>query len=300
MNAISSASNSVSDGSSSLALDSLMQAIENAEKWDIDGDLTQEGKTVLKRILFSQSMNKQSSEIIARCPIRNQSDYVAYVTKFETMVEKAEAEGMDRSVLQPARDLVVRCQIEYWLSTSVARMKDVEMANEAHEHDIVRLKACIQKAEALGAAETLIDEAASRLLQLETELEMSRAVATYKKERLPVDNPPADYWQPCDVGHIEETEEFPLPPEGGDYIWQPSAAHTRVKTSLDRLKKCLVGIENSKANEILAAEVKDKIVKSEKDFKLLDAKDAEDKRKAIEIAAKAAKKLKKAKKSAKK
>ena len=205
-------------------------------------------------------------------------------------------EGVDRSILQPSRDLITRCQIEYWLSTSIDRMKDVTKANESNEHDILRLKACIQKAEALGSSEALVDEAAIRLRQLETELEMSRAVATYQKERLPVENPPPDYWQPCDLGYMEETEEFPLPPEGGEYIWVPSAAYTRVRVCLERLKNCLVGIETCNANEELIVEVKDKIVKSEKDFKLLEVKDMEDKKKFVDSATKAAKKLKKAKK----
>lgn len=263
-------------------------------------DLVEEGKNVLKRFIFTQDLSKHLTQILDLCPIRSQNNYVDYVTKLEMMIEKAEAEGVDRSALQPARDLIVRCQIEYWLSTSIDRMKDVDMANESNEHDILRLKACIQKAEALGAADALVDEASSRLLQLETELEMSRAVGTYQKERLPIDNPPADYWQPCDIGHIQETTDFPLPPEGGEYIWEPSAAYTRVKNSLERLKASLVGIEDSKANEILVADVKDKIVKTEKDLKILDAKNEEDKKKAVDAAVKAAKKLKKAKKAAKK
>ena len=281
------------------SVSSLVQAIGNADKWDIDADMVEEGRNVLQRYEVTQDLNKQVSQILEKCPIRRQKDYVEYVMKLETMIEKAEAGGVDRSSLQPSRDLVVRCQIEYWLSTSVDRLKHVKMADESHEHDIIRLKACIQKAEALGASDALVDEAASRLLQLETELEMTRAIGTYQKERLPIENPPVDYWQPCDVGHIEETADYPLPPEGGEYIWEPSAAHTRVRTSLERLKKCLVGIENSKANEILVAEVKDKILEAEKDFKILDAKDAEDKKKATEVAVKAAKKLKKAKKAKK-
>jgi hypothetical protein len=272
--------------------------MESAELWDIDTELVEEARSLQVRVKFTQDLNKVAATIVEKCPIRRQRDYVDYVTSLESMVETAEAAGVDRAGLQTSRDLIVRCQIEYWLSTSMDRMQSVAKAQEGDEHDILRLKACIQKAEALGASHALVDEAAARLLQLETELEMTRAVGTYQKERLPLESPPADYWQPCDLGHIEESEEFPLPPEGGEYLWHPSDAHSRVKLSLDRLKKCLVGIENSKADASLVSEVKDKIVKSEKDFKILCAKDVDDKKKAVDGAIKAAKKLKKAKKAA--
>jgi hypothetical protein len=277
---------------------SLASAIDDAQLWQIDADAVAEGKSILIRLEFSQDLQKALIDVEKLCPIRKQADYIEHVSNLEKIIESAEAAGVDRVGLQQAKDLVARCQIEYWLSTSLSRLADVTQAAECNEHDILRLKACIQKAELFGASESFISEASLRLLRLETELEMSRALATYHKEKLPIENPPPDYWQPCDTGHIVETADFPFPPEGGEYVWEPSEAFTRVKTTLERLKKCLVGIENSKASENLVVDVKDKLLKSEKDLKLLEVKDAEDKRKAIEVAAKAAKKLKKSKKAA--
>jgi hypothetical protein len=278
----------------------LLNAIDDAKTWHIDDDLIQEATNALTRLEVAQDLVKATTETQKHCPLRSQIEYVNHVTQLEKMIEKADAAGVERTVLQSARDLVVRCQIEYWLSTSLARLADVQQATEAHDHDITRLRGVITKAEALQASNSLIQEARLRLLRLETELEMSRALATYQKERLPVENPPPDYWQPGDIGHVVETPGFPLLPEGSDtYLWEPSAAYTRVKTCIDRLKKCLVGIENSKANESLVAEVKDKLIKSEKDFKQLELKDADDKAKAVDIATKAAKKLKKGKKGKK-
>lgn len=278
----------------------LTNTLSEAKKWDIDPALLKEGTNVLSRLEYSQDLNRAVTETKKHCPLRTQSDYVTHVTQLEKLMEKAEVVGVDRNTLQSAKDLINRCQIEYWLSTALARLANVTQATEAHDHDIFRLKGTVDKAEKHDASPLLLEEAQTRLIRLETELEMSRAVATYQKERLPIDNPPPEYWGAGDHGHIVETPEFPLLPDGADsYHWEPSAAYSRVKTCIDRLRKCLVGIENSKANEILVAEVKDKLHKSEKDFKLLEAKDHDDKTKAVEIATKAAKKLKKGKKAKK-
>lgn len=61
---------------------------------------------------------------------------------------------------------------------------------------------------------------------------------------------PKDYWQPEDVGRIEETEGFPLPPvdaEGKtlDYVWIPSDSLRSLSTACERLSKALVEPEVS-------------------------------------------------------
>jgi hypothetical protein len=271
----------------------LAASIEEAKRWDVDALMVEESSNILNKLILYQDLQNLCSNIMKLCPIRKQEEYIEQVNHLERAIERSESLGLDRLSVQTARDLLLRCQIDYWLSTVLAKLAGVTQAMEHHEHDINKLRSTIQKAETFGATDALIEEASLRLRRLDLELEMSRAVGAYQKERLPIDNPPPDYWQPCDIGHIVQTPEFPLPPESGDYIWEPSEAYTRARTTLDRLKKCMQGIESFKINDALIADVKDKIVKSEKDMKLLDAKDAQDKASAIEAATKAAKKLKK-------
>lgn len=59
---------------------------------------------------------------------------------------------------------------------------------------------------------------------------------------------PKDYWQPEDVGHVEETEGFPLPPvddEGKtlEYVWAPSKSLTALSTACKRMSEALAGVE---------------------------------------------------------
>lgn len=59
---------------------------------------------------------------------------------------------------------------------------------------------------------------------------------------------PKDYWQPEDIGHIEETEGFPLPPvdaEGKslDYVWVPSKSLRALSAACKRMSEALVSGE---------------------------------------------------------
>lgn len=116
---------------------------------------------------------------------------------------------------------------------------------------------------------------------------------------------PAGYWQECDVGHLVENEGFPRPPAEingnpnttGEYIWESSESLTKLRRSILQMKDCMLAAQgDTGANETLVHQVKDHLIKAEKDAKALDAKDASDKAVAVEAATKAAKKLKGGKK----
>ena len=60
------------------------------------------------------------------------------------------------------------------------------------------------------------------------------------KVKLPVPDPDPDYWTDEDQGNIEETPDYPLPPEEtGVYVWHPSANLTKLRTASMRLEKAL-------------------------------------------------------------
>lgn len=234
-------------------------------------------------------------------PIDTQSKYTEFVTKLEVTISKAEAAGVDRNHLQFGRDLVVRSQIEFLVFTALQRVKSVECAQDADEHDMTRLKMFIQKGQALQASPELLNNAVARLKRLEAELEMSRAILAVPTVNMPVEEPAEGYWTEDDTGKITETEEYPSPPaETGEYLWEHSVSYVKLSQSIDRLRNCSDGAEELGANEEIIKEAIARLAKVEKEIKLLDLKDQEDKRLAIEIATKAAKKLKKGKKGKKK
>lgn len=133
------------------------------------------------------------------------------------------------------------------------------------------------------------------------ELNLVRALASIPDVRLPVENPPEDYWQESDKGKIKETEEYPLPPaDTGVYIWEPAESFTALVQAVDKVKTVLAASEGSSVNQDLLAQVKETLFVSEKEVKLLDMKDSADRQEAIDAATKLAKKLKKGKKGKKK
>lgn len=166
---------------------------------------------------------------------------------------------------------------------------------------MLKLKYFIQKGQALQASNELLNTATLRLKRLECELEIYRSLSAIPVVKLPIDNPPPDYWGEDDLGKIQETEEYPLPPasNNGEYIWEHSQSFIKLSTSIDRLRECTSNAESLGANPSLIKEASAKLIQIEKEMKLLDVKDAEDKRIAIENAVKLAKKLKKGKKSKK-
>lgn len=64
---------------------------------------------------------------------------------------------------------------------------------------------------------------------------------------------PKDYWQPEDLGYIDETEGFPLPPsdeEGKplDYIWISSRSLRTLAAACKRMADALTGSEVGRAS----------------------------------------------------
>ena len=271
--------------------------MDEAAGGGFDDEQIADGRRILLKLERSQDLMTCVGDLQREAPIRTQEQFIQFVYPLEKSIGHAEHALVERSQVQYARDLVVRSQIEYMLSTALDRVKHVDKATEADEHDMLKLKQFVQKAQALMASEELVDTAVARLARLESELEITRAISAVPNVRLPIAEPPPDYWGEEDTGHIEETPEYPLPPpETNEYIWEHSISYKKLAACIERLKNCSNGADKAGANATLVAEAKEKLIKVEKSLKLLDEKDAEDKRLAIEAATKLAKKLKKGKK----
>lgn len=295
-------------GSSNDTITVLGNAIDDAKEWALNSELIEQAEKLCDRLELSQDLRNEIATLQAEMPIVTQTDYVQFVLPVERLLEELDrvgqlgaaggGGGMDRPLQQLGKDIVLRCQIEFWISTLVARLKDVVCATDAHEHDMKKLKAAIQKGQALRASEEVVDNAMVFLKRLDGELILSRAIVSVPTVKLPVEDPEPGYYEDgVDTGRIRETEEYPLPPvDTGTYIWECSSSYTSLLEAIEALKKGLQMADGTGANEDVIANAKAKLNKAEKDMKLLDAKDQADKQAAIDIATKAAKKLKKKKK----
>jgi hypothetical protein len=279
---------------------SLSDAIQVGREWALDQDVIKEGERLLLKLEITQELITDLAAVHKVVPISSQSVYIAHVYKLEKSLEKAQAAGIDQAQLNVGLDLIAKCQIEYWLNVLLERLKDVVTADDSNEHDMNKLKAAIASAQELGADEKVLARATTFLGRLGAELGMSRAIKWLPHYKLPPHDGviPEGYWGEKDVGHVKETEGFPLPPESGEYEWVPAEAFSALGRAIVQLKMSYDGADQLHANPAIIQEAKEKLVKAEKDLKVLEAKDAADKIAAVEAVKKLAKKLKGGKKKA--
>lgn len=291
-------------GGSDRPIIALIDGIEDAREWCLNEELVVHAEKLLAKLELSQELRNEVARLQDNMPIVNQTDYFQFVLPVEKLLEEAESGvvmtsmgGLERPLQQLAHDVIARCQIEYWISTMVARLTPVVCATDAEEHDMKKLKLAIQKGQAFRASEEIVASAIAFLSRLEGELILSRAIVSVPTVKLPVEAPePGYYIEGVDVGHIKETEEYPNPPPEGGYIWEHSSSFLSLMGAIDALKNGLQMSEGTGANEQVIADAKAKLQKAEKDMKLLDAKDQADKQLAVDTATKLARKLKKKKK----
>ena len=169
-----------------------------------------------------------------------------------------------------------------------------------------KLKESITKAQMNGANEDLVKEGTKVHDKLTGELELSRAKDSYPTVKLPVEEMEAKeakaHWieddpeNPVNIGALEQTREWPLPPEDtGEYVWNPSPAFKSLAEAHERLETALTFATSSGANDDLLATAKAVLAEKAKEVDLLKAKDEGDKETQVAAAAKLAKKLKKGK-----
>lgn len=273
----------------------LQDAIAVGKEWGLDEEIIENGEKLLVKLEVLQELIQDMSTVRKAAPMRSQDVFINNIFKLENSIRKAEQTGIDAGQLEEPVRLVRRCQSEYWLSVLLARLSDVVTADDSNEHDMNKLRKAIETAEAAVCSDELLDEARRFLQRLDSELGMSRAIAAMPSVRLPIENPPPDYWTAEDTGKIEETEGYPAPPadNNGEYKWQHAQTYIALTAAIERLSASYTGSEALGANPGIIQLSKETLAKAEKDLKVLEAKDQADKAAAIEVAKKALKKLKK-------
>jgi hypothetical protein len=273
--------------------DAIVLGRENA----LDQSMIDEAEALLLKIEVDQALTADIKSVTALSPITTQTAYLQHVYRLERSIERATEVGVDSLRVRKGLIVIQRCQCEHWLSLWISRLADVATASDAYEHDMNKLRSALSKAQEVNADESMIEKAGKFLGRLDAELGMYRALKAIPPIKLPLENAPEGYYGEDDVGKIKQTEEYPLPfVETGDYIWLPAENLSKFSEAINRLRTVYQGAEALGANPQIIAESKERLTKSEKELKLLEAKDNNDKFLAIEAAKKAAKKLKKPKK----
>ena len=267
----------------------LADALRVGKDWAMDHDVIATGAGYMTILEASQELMNDLVVADREFPYRSQGHYTLHVRKVEVAVERAEGVGVAAKLITSARDIIQRAQIEVWLSTMLTRLASVECAMEHHEHDLNKLKAALVKGQVQHASGDIVDEAVKLHRRLECELGMSRALQSFPVYKLPwspkepTDPPPEGYYTEADFGRVKETEEYPHPPaDTGEYIWEPSLTYSSLQSCIAKLKDAFVGADALGADPKTVADAKAKLVKAEKDFKLLHVKEENDKLQGIE------------------
>lgn len=141
--------------------------------------------------------------------------------------------------------------------------------------------------------ESLIEKAITLHKRLTSELELQEVCdAIEEKSKTRGED---EEEQEYEIGSIEQTAEYPFPPEdnNGEYIWIPSKTLTLLKESIDRLKQKLSHARECEARSSLLEESNILLKKKIKECKAMQSKDMADREAAVLEAQKLVKKKKK-------
>ncbi len=274
----------------------LSTQIDIAKDECMDEALIQKAETLVLYFDTLQEYQDDLEKCQENMPITTQNNFIDYCHPLQFSIAKCEATGLAGIHMNAGRELIAACKASYWLCTLEKRLLPITCAAPENHHDMVRLNQAILKAQAMSVPDELVDRVLKLYQRLDAEEKMSIALRSVPEFRLPMEEPPEGYWQESDKGKIDNTTEgYPLPPEDGKYVWIPSANYSSLAECIEKLKGCTKGAEELGANAEVLAKAIITLKKCEKDMKLLDVKNEEDKASGIEDAAKEAKKLKKGK-----
>lgn len=289
-------------------LSRLEDAIRAAKTLSIPPTAIQSGEAQVRRLMLEQDLSDLIDQVELERPIVTQRKYVQHVNVLSKKVTMARTcAGFSSALLDTADMLVRQSHAEYWLKMVVNKLSALESATELNLPQIDRLDKAIAKANDVHADADLIAQSDALSKRMHCEVELQRALDQVPEVRLPPpvneEDPvdPKTWWdEEQDLGHVEETAGFPLPPESGEYVWVCSKAFASLQVAHARLGTAHQESLQGGAYEPLVELAGAALAKMKKEIRLLQEKDDEDKAAAIIVVEKAAKKLKKKGKGKKK
>jgi ankyrin repeat protein len=287
--------NAIKTTTTSEGIKSLQETIDISREAAVSEDLIIEANMVITKLEMGLELLADLEMVQSSMPIKSQSQFSDVVHKMEKTIIRAKNLGADSGKIAYAEELIVKCEMEFWIVALTSRLVNVTCAVDTDEHDMNRLKSALEKGTKMNIDQTILDDGTKLSSRLFAELGMSRALATVPTNvKLPLKEGaeyPEDYWGEDDIGHVVETEGYPHPPaETGEYIWEPSKSYTSLVNAINNIKSSYIGAEELGANIDICNESKTKLIKCEKDLKILKIKDENDKIIGIETTQKLCKK----------
>lgn len=293
-------------------LNQLQDLIDSAAEFGIAKELIDTCLDRMRWLKMRRELLIQIENVKNSAPILTHAGY-EYVNELQRYINKANEEGTKSllskeivDLIEDALSLSYRSSTEFNLHKVCQKCQKISCANEANGNTMELLKTTIDAAKIANGNEKLVDNAEHIYLKLMSESNLQEAIDNLPKPKLPLpDIAPKQaksYWNEEDIGHIEETENYPLPPPGNEgYVWIKSESLQCLENALNDLRQSVKEAEARRANPVLIQSGKATLkVKSDVDLKMLCEKDEEDYKVALSIAVQAAKKLTKKKKGQKK
>lgn len=304
----------------------LKQSIDRASTFGIRTEILNIARNHVTLLEMREEVSSNIEAITLNAPIVTPTEY-ASVNNLRRVVKKAEEELMRRQdvynvnvsaftnipqlprpdllyqLVNDAKDVCKVSQSEFNLKATCRQLEKIRCACKSDMKYISILQGATSAAEDINSDATLVREAKALQARLTVELELKDAVDKVPSVRLPVTDMSTkrarEYWCPEDMGHIEETEEYPLPPpsDGSEYIWIKSEALQSVEEAIQVLRKVIHRAIKDGGNGELISSCKNVLNNKCKDIRALNIKDEEDRLACISVAEKAAKKVMKRKKA---
>ena len=118
----------------------LSQTLQVSEEWAVDAKMVEKGRNLLGKLEGTLDLLSDITALRQKMPIASESQYLEFASKLEVSLEKALKIGVDRSHYQLGKDLLEKCQAELHVCSYIDRLKSVECAVDANEHDMKRLQ----------------------------------------------------------------------------------------------------------------------------------------------------------------
>ena len=290
----------------------LKRKLESVSKVGIKGQIIHQGFSCVKSLELLQELNDLIDDVKDQSPIDSPSkmkEVLGLQKKIEEIKKNQEElattnlslESTIANVRLAAENLLCDSLAEFQLQNACQYFKHTNCAKSKDIKCMDLLREAIEKARERLKEGGFFNEASSLLTRLTSELELEAACVSIPQVRLPILEMTAKeakgYWQPEDVGHIEETPEFPLLPSGCDeYIWVKSKSLTSFEQAIQCLFEKIKQAEKSNSNIDLIKQSSILLSKKRDDLVTLQRKNEDDWGASKIIAEKAAKrKLKKKK-----
>lgn len=295
----------------------LQNAIDEATKLGITTDVIELGKRRKQWLEMEQSLFSGIKMVQDNAPIVTSSLYT-FVTNLQkklTIVEQMTVSAKQDdlavisldSLLHSAHTLCKVSEQELHLQNTIISLESISYASSEDVQNIERLFQAINEAQNISEVlyecdAPLIEKASVLHSRLTSEVHLDEACKKMPQNvRLPVPEmspkEAKEYWKDEDLGFIEETREYPLPPEEtGEYIWIRSKSLEDLEFSIKCVERCLSEAENCNANDELMDKCKNMLKMKKDELKLLVKKDHQDHEAAVVEAQKLARKKKKKKK----